>query len=730
MPKRKKDAHTSTSTQTILLAGGASLQADHSKMDERASQFRKLLQRARKPVPLPLAMLFFGAAILAIFLLDSTFFFVGKLPQVVRRFRDLLLAVSMVLLLPSLAASRFIEKRNVGRALLQIFWGIVAVITLLGLANLISRDNAELLFSSSRTFFATAIISLLAAVLTLALWPQVRSLIYYKSKRDTARNFRLLVIVGCIYLGYRILTGVSTSNLFGGGVIAKNLFFILIFFMVVNSFRLAWIRHLNRRQKWATFWLGGIALALAIGVLLQITSTERYSEHSIALATFVSVSFLFFAIYSGMTLLALFVQLPTAGLFDEKMREIQTLRELSSSIISELEVDNLVRLITEKTMQVTKADAVWLEFIDEISGKSQLASAINLSKPESASLNLDRQQGITGWICQHRQPVLVNEIEADERTAYIKKWKGDIAALIGVPLLSKGKPLGVLFSAKRDPWSFDQFDRDMLQAFANQAAVALANARLWQVSIERERLAQELRVAHEAQMKLLPKRMPEVPNLEVAAIAVTANEVGGDYYDFFPYSDRLGVVIGDVSGKGPAAAFYMAEMKGIIESYSRIFHSPAEVLRHANAALYRSIESSVFVSLIYAQIDYERREMLYSRAGHCPIIFVRPDEPPRILQPDGIALGLDGGEIFDKVISEERLSLQCDDVLIFYTDGVTEAMNEQSHEFEESRLVELAATFKDKNSREILQAIDEAVRRFVGPAKSHDDYGVVVLKVK
>jgi serine phosphatase RsbU (regulator of sigma subunit) len=381
-------------------------------------------------------------------------------------------------------------------------------------------------------------------------------------------------------------------------------------------------------------------------------------------------------------------------------------------------------------MQVTKAGAVWLELINEKSGKLQLASAINLSETESASLNLDGRQGVTGWICQHRQPVLINEIEADERTAYLKKWKGDIAALIGVPLLSKGKPLGVLFTAKRDPWSFDQFDRDMLQAFANQAAVAIDNARLWQESIERERLAQELRVAHEAQMKLLPKRMPQLPHLEVAAIAVTANEVGGDYYDFFPYSDRLGVVIGDVSGKGPAAAFHMAEMKGIIESYSRIYHSPREVLKHANAALYRSIESTVFVSLIYAQIDFERREMLYSRAGHCPIIFVRTNEPPRILQPDGIALGLDGGEVFDKVISEERLPLQRDDVLIFYTDGVTEAMDAQSREFEESRLVELAATFNGKNSQEILQAIDESVRRFVGTAKSHDDYTVVVLKMK
>ncbi|MCG3119439.1 MAG: hypothetical protein ALAOOOJD_01847 [bacterium] len=727
MPKKKPKA---TATQTILLAGGAPLSTETTLVDEKGKRRRQVKTLFRRPLPLPLALIIFGATSLAVFLLNGVFFAVGDfVPSLIRPIRDLVLVASMALLLPSLAASRFIEKRNVRKALLNVFWGIAGANGLLGIANLISGEDGELLFSSSRTFFATTLISVLVSLLTLALWPQIRSLVFYKSKRDTARNFRLLALGGAIYLGYRILAGIDSSDFFSGGNVGRIITFVLIFFMVINGTRHAWIRHLNRKQKWAAFWLGAITLALSIAALREIAQ-ERYAEHSIALYNFVSGSFLFFAIYSGMSLLALLIQLPTAGLFDEKMREIQTLRELSSSIISELDINNLVRTITEKAVQVTKADAAWLELLDEKSGKLKLTSAINLTQAESANLNLDRHQGITGWICEQRKPILVNEIEDDERTAYLKKWKGNIAALIGVPLLSKGRPLGVLFSAKSDPWSFDQFDRDMLQAFANQAAVAIDNANLWQESIERERLAQTLQIAHDAQMKLLPKRMPVVPNVEVAAFAETANEVGGDYFDFFEYPDRLGVVIGDVSGKGAAAAFHMAEMKGIIESYSRIYHSPRDVLMHANAALFRSIESSAFVSLIYAQVDYERQEMLYSRAGHCPIIFVRTNEPPRILQPDGIALGLDGGDLFDKVITEDRIQLQKDDVLVFYTDGVTEAMNEQAREFEESRLVELAGTLGGKSSQEILSTIVESVRRFVGPAKSHDDYTVVVLKMK
>jgi serine phosphatase RsbU (regulator of sigma subunit) len=703
---------------------------DRARRGHPESRITAWLRRVRKPVPLPLALIPFGAIVLGIFLLDSAFLVIDSFPKAIRMVRDLLFIVGLLLLVPSLAASRFIEQRNVKRGLLYMFWGIVGMSVILGLADLLGADEKmnDLIFSSTKAFFTTGLISLIAAVAALALWLQARSLIYYKSTGDTARNFRLLIIVGSGYIGYRIFAGIDTESLFGNDWVSRALLFIFIFLMVINL-RTKWIRHLNRKQKWATLWLGAIVLGLAIAVYNEI-SAERFREYSIALSMFSSVSFLYFAIYSGMTLFILFLQLPTAGMIDEKMREIQTLHELSSNIIAELEVGNLVQTITEKTMQVTKADAAWLELLNETGSKLELTSAINLAEEECASIRLDLHQGVSGWICQRRHSLLINDIADDERTAYLKNWKSDVAALIGVPLLSKGRVIGVLFSAKRDPWSFDEFDRDMLQAFANQAAIAIDNARLWKESLEKERLAQELRVAHDAQMKLLPKHMPILPRMDVDAISITANEVGGDYFDFFEYPDRLGIVIGDVSGKGPAAAFHMAEVKGIVESYSRIYRSPREVLIHANATLFRSIERTTFVSLIYAQIDFNRLEMRYSRAGHCPIIFIRPQEPPRFLQPAGLALGMDHGQLFDKVITEDCLQLQRDDILVFYTDGVTEAMNEQRREFEEQRLLELATGFQSKNSHEIRETIVNAVRLFVGPAKSHDDYTVVVLKVK
>jgi serine phosphatase RsbU (regulator of sigma subunit) len=716
-----------TKTKTAISIKPPATSIEQPLQTRPASNLRTWLQHASKRIPLSLAAILF----IGIFVLDSAFLIVGGFPRLIRSGRDLIFVVGMLFMIPALAASRFGEQRHVKRALLTVFWGILAINALIGIVDLLfwDHESSETIFSSTRIFFATGLTSLLVAIVTLGLWLPVRSLIYHKSKRTTARNFRLLIMVGLVYLGYRIFIENDTRGFFDGDNFSKIILFVLITLMVVNSLRVSWIRHLNRAQKWGTLWLGAIVLTLAIAAL-NVTTSERFGEYSIALAAFISSSFLFFAIYTGITLLTLLLQLPTAGMFDEKMREIQTLHELSRSVISELEVSNLVRMITEKTMQVTNANAAWLQIIDEPRGKLQLASAVNLAETVREKIELDQQQGVSAWIFQHCQPLLVNETENDARTAYLKKWRGNIAALIAVPLLSKGRVIGVLFAAKSDPWSFDEFDRDMLQAFADQAAVAIDNARLWKESIEKERLAQELRVAHEAQMKLLPKRMPIAPNLDIDALSITANEVGGDYFDFFEYPERMGLVIGDVSGKGPAAAFHMAEVKGIIESYSRIYASPREVLIHANAALHRSIERSTFVSLIYANIDFEGNEMIYSRAGHCPVIFVRRDEPPRFLQPAGLALGLDEGKVFEKVITEDRIKLQRDDILIFYTDGVTEAMDAQSREFEESRLLELATSFYGKSSREIREAIVNAVRGFMGPAKSHDDYTVVVLKRK
>jgi len=285
---------------------------------------------------------------------------------------------------------------------------------------------------------------------------------------------------------------------------------------------------------------------------------------------------------------------------------------------------------------------------------------------------------------------------------------------------------------KYHEFGFIPDDLNMLRAFADQAAVALENARLVQANIEKERLAHELKIAHEAQMKLLPKDMPYLSGLDIDAICITAQDVGGDYYDFFLFSDnRIGIVIGDVSGKGSEAAFYMAEVKGIIKSLAHTYFSPREVLIRTNDILSDTLEQHYFISLIYAVIDLNDWQLTFSRAGHCPLLYGQAQSTEvQMIEPKGIGIGLTRGPLFSELIEEKQLALNDGDALLFYTDGVVEAMNARREEFEEYRLVNVFNAVTHLNSQTIKNKLVTELKAFVGSDKTHDDLTMVVVKVQ
>ena len=249
---------------------------------------------------------------------------------------------------------------------------------------------------------------------------------------------------------------------------------------------------------------------------------------------------------------------------------------------------------------------------------------------------------------------------------------------------------------------------------------------------EKERLEEELRIAREIQMSLLPgKALSTVPGIRVAALCIPATEVGGDYYDVLPLSDtRMGVLVADVSGKGTSAALYMAELKGLVLSLSRIYDSPARLLVEANRILAESMDSRTFVTMTYAVVDTEARVMRFARAGHNPLIHLEAESgQTRVLTPPGMGLGLDRGEGFERVLQEEEVPLAPGDFFLFFTDGLSEAMNERSELFGEGRLRQILEGGEGLSSEQIRERILDEVERFVGDAAPHDDLTMVVLKV-
>lgn len=248
---------------------------------------------------------------------------------------------------------------------------------------------------------------------------------------------------------------------------------------------------------------------------------------------------------------------------------------------------------------------------------------------------------------------------------------------------------------------------------------------------ERERLQQELEIARTVQTSLLPKKVPEFAGLDIASRCVPAAEVGGDYYDFVLFSpDRLAVVVGDVSGKGTEGAFYMTLAKGFLKAVARASDSPARILEQANSLFFENVDRGNFISVVYGVFDRSAKTVTIARAGHNPVIVVRAGtRQTEIVQPTGIALGLEPGPVFARTIEEVTLPYDAGDVFVFYTDGFGEAANRNGDEFGQDRLASVARDLSPGSAGEVLEGILADVRTFVGRAKQRDDMTMVVVKV-
>lgn len=276
------------------------------------------------------------------------------------------------------------------------------------------------------------------------------------------------------------------------------------------------------------------------------------------------------------------------------------------------------------------------------------------------------------------------------------------------------------------------FSRDQLGDLAESFNVMAESVRdLLREQADKERLEEELRIARKIQMSLLPQGTVTLPGLRVAALCLPAAEVGGDYYDLLPLSDtRMGVLVADVSGKGTSAALYMAELKGLVLSLSRIYESPARLLGEANRILSANMDPRSFITMTYAVVDTARRTMTYARAGHNPLIQLSRGVT-RVLTPAGLGLGMDRGERFEEILEEAEVPLDSGDVFLFFTDGLSEAMNGRAELFGERRLRDVLERVIETESDEVelKDRILDEIRRFVGDAAQHDDMTMVILKV-
>ncbi len=547
-----------------------------------------------------------------------------------------------------------------------------------------------------------------------------RELFFLRQKKDLSTFYNTMLVFFALSFFSNILILFDSSFDY-----PKDAFYVVTIVLIcLNSTRVSWIAFLTKKQKYYLLVIAIILSALfgmnfATFIDNSIMRQIVYS-FSPGLYTLMSLVMIYGTINFGIIFFTTLFHLPTAEAFDRKAEEVSSLMDLTNLITQVFDFKELAETITTITTRVCNSDSAWLVLKSD--KNIELSSVHNIGYVDADKIT-NNLLGSGENDYDSIEIIQYDLIISDTNES------GQIFKSIAIaPLKVQKKINGYLFAARKRDNNFDQDEKKAVQAFADYAAVALENAKLIKESIEKERLEKELDVARDIQKKILPSTVPTSTRLEISALFVPAFEVGGDYYDFFELSnDLLGFVVADVSGKGISSAFIMAEVKGIFESLSKIITNPKELLIKANDTLKRSLDKKNFVTAIYGIINKKNGILNFARAGHTPILLCSGERIESI-QPPGIGLGLDYNSGFASSLKEMEIQLKNNDIIICYSDGITEAKNHKEEDFGYDRLDTIVLSNREKSLDLISNAVMKELSLFSKNHSQHDDITLVLFK--
>lgn len=337
-------------------------------------------------------------------------------------------------------------------------------------------------------------------------------------------------------------------------------------------------------------------------------------------------------------------------------------------------------------------------------------------------LDLKRGEGILGHVATTGEPVISPDVRRDPR--YVNARKETRSEMVA-PIISNDEVVGVfdLESDRLNAYSND--DLQVLMLLAAQVAIIFEKVMLHEELVEKRRLEGQLEVARQVQLELLPATDPQLKGYDVSAYNFPTEEVSGDYYDWVRiYDDQIGVVVADVAGKGIPAALLMAFLRASLRAAIHIGYAPHISLAKVNYLLWESIERHQFVTAFYGVLDATNHTLAYSNAGHSPPVLLDNDGSPRFIERGGLPLGM----FDDTRYYEYYAAIEPGQVLIFYTDGATEAVNPSGEEYGRDRLAASGARARNYSAREIIRALHRDVLDWTGEEGPSDDMTFVVIK--
>lgn len=507
---------------------------------------------------------------------------------------------------------------------------------------------------------------------------------------------------------------------------------LLAFFVVLGlilSGNMKWVAFLNFRQKWTSLLL----LLLTIFYLLYGFYTTsslvdslsskapqftdyRYHIFILSLITFVSI-------YSTFSFLVILFNLPTTSVFEQKLEEVVNFQRISQSIQTEQNEDSVYNILLETSVSTVFADAAWLE----VKTQEPKLFTYKISDKEAHDIiNHLNAQNVKGILDQGSD-------KTKNLSRHLASLKGSrFRSILAFPIFVKGENIGTLALLKELAEGFNKEMTKIVSTFANQAGISIENFRLMEEALQNERYKEELKIAKMVQKSLLPDVLEKDDDFDIAAFSESADEVGGDYYDTLRTNpNEVSLIIADVSGKGTTAAFHMSQMKGIFHSLAQDCIEPDTFMKRANQALVYCLERGSFISATFFVINTQEKKVRYSRAGHCPVLYYHAaQDSVEYLRDKGIALGMVRNKSYGNFIQANEFEYRSGDIMVLYTDGITEAKDKKGEEFGYDRLTQVLVEVKDLSPKLIQEHMINKLYEFSGTRNINDDYTTMIVKFK
>lgn len=407
------------------------------------------------------------------------------------------------------------------------------------------------------------------------------------------------------------------------------------------------------------------------------------------------------------------------------VEELSILNDIATAIASTQSLDQITSLIVKKCVKHLKAEQGSIQLVDEKDFVNPFHTMIRVrdSQNKIDAIRFDEQ--LTSWMFTNKKPLLINEFRSEEKITLQENTILKIRSALSVPMIIKGKMIGILsLFNKESADGFNESDQRLLSIIGSQSANVIENSRLFDEEKKLIQIQEEIRVARDIQQNLLPKEIPVINGYDVYAINIPAREVGGDYYDFIKVSEsKIAFALGDVSGKGLPAAMLMANLQATLRGQLLFCDCTKDCIKRANNLLFRSTDTSKFVTLFFGILDTENNTLTYCNAGHNDPLFITNRKINK-LNKGGLLLSCFEYSEYD----EEEIIFEKGSTLVIFSDGITEAMNEAEEEYTDERLERLLLDNITESSQVIIKKVIDDVKFHVGKSQQSDDITLMIIK--